>query len=202
MQTLQHGLHLHADLIQWSLGWKMRDVGNVALGLGFTMNLGAAVARSVPGAGASALGCTTLQTASVQTLTPFNKRTNKFFFFNKMHQADTNIKHRAPEKLVYTFLKLCQLLPPILMGPFFWASELSCCCQAQTNSHFIQNWVQDWPGKKRLIFFIKVSHYLSSLCLLCVSLDYNLQLFLYGKRGLEGWYLNVQFSVVSQRGSR
>lgn len=36
-----------------------------------------------------------------------------------MHWADRNIKHRAPEKLFHKFLKLCQLLPLILMGPFF-----------------------------------------------------------------------------------
>lgn len=70
----------------------------------------------------------------------------------------------------------CQLLPAILMGLFS-------CCQAQTNLPFIQNWMRDQPGKNPAASFIKVSHYLSCLCLLCVSLDYNYSSFCMGKEG-------------------
>lgn len=39
LQTLWHGLHFHADLNQRPLGWKVRDLGNLALGQNLPLTL-------------------------------------------------------------------------------------------------------------------------------------------------------------------
>lgn len=127
LQTLQHGLHFHADLTQWSLGWKFRDLGNLALGQNLPSTL--ETARAVPGAWCSSAWphnpCSQLLTTFSS---PCKKRKREFLnLFQKNCIRLIGILSKGPPSGSPAHLSrrgLCQLLPVILMGPFFRASEL------------------------------------------------------------------------------
>lgn len=76
LQTLCHGLHFHADLTQRPLGWKARDLGNLALGQNLSLTL---ETSQVPGAGAAACGHTQFHLLAKKKK-KFEKNTKILFF--------------------------------------------------------------------------------------------------------------------------
>lgn len=97
LQALWHGLHFHADLTPRPLGWKARDLGNLALGQHLSLTLG-----NIPGAILARglvqqhVATQPLHSAALHVFTSLQKNTIIFFFFKTKSLRLTAVLSQEP----------------------------------------------------------------------------------------------------------
>lgn len=173
LQTLWHGLHFHADLDQRSLGWKVRDLGILALGQTLSLTLETSQVQLwhvlCLGLVQQRVATQPLHSAALHIFTSLQKKLwkkiLKYYFFKQNPSGSQEYWARSPWAALLHVSQGRGSASSCLQSWWGRFSEPVCsCCQARTNLHFIQNWMQDQPGKKTAASF-KVFQHLGIPCL-------------------------------------